>query len=55
MDTRPTEALALISQQHEVVHVILNKLLRDGYPVLRVLHLDFEFLDFSINCSPAHT
>ena len=27
MDTRPTEALALMSQQHEVVHVILNKLL----------------------------
>jgi len=27
MGTLPTEALALISQQHEVVHVILNKLL----------------------------
>jgi len=28
MSTRPTGALALMSQQHEVVHVILNKLLR---------------------------
>jgi len=27
MGTRPTEALALMLQQHEVVHVILNKLL----------------------------
>jgi len=27
MSTRPTGALALMSQQHEVVHVILNKLL----------------------------
>ena len=27
MSTRPTWALALMSQQHEVVHVILNKLL----------------------------
>ena len=25
MSTRPTGALALMSQQHEVVHVILNK------------------------------
>ncbi len=29
MSTRPTGALALMSQQHEVVHVILNKLLRE--------------------------
>ncbi len=27
MGTRPTEALVMMSQQHEVVHVILNKLL----------------------------
>jgi len=27
MGTRPTGALALMSQQHEVVHVVLNKLL----------------------------
>ena len=30
MSTRPTGALALMSQQHEVVHVVLNKLLSSG-------------------------
>jgi len=30
MSTRPTGALALMSQQHEVVHVILNKLLSEA-------------------------
>jgi len=41
MSTCPTGALALMSQQHEVVHVVLNKLLKVVKYTLSGFHILF--------------